>query len=85
MRVDKFSKELKTFVKDAMSLNTDESVSYEVDGTHYNLAVTADNDGFNCELLYSPNGVDDIKECAFVNKDKVGEIPTVIEYFMNCI
>ena len=82
MRVDKFSKELKTFVEDAMSLEVDQSVSYEIDNTHYTVAVTADEEGFNCELLYSASGVDDLQECAFVSRN---EIPTAIEYLINCI
>ena len=83
MRIDEFPEELKIFVSEAMTLEPEEYLSYEINDI-WHIAVGADEDGFNCELLYCPYGVDNIEKCAFVEKDKVNEIPTVIEYLNNC-
>ena len=45
----------------------------------------SDDEGFNCELLYSPEGVDDIAEAIFISIDNKNDLPQTIKYFISCV
>ena len=86
MKIKDFPEELKAFVIDAILLDNEESVTYYIgnDKGHC-ISATADEDGYNIELITLINYADDITENVFVEKGKEKEIPTVIEYLTNCI
>ena len=79
------NKKLQMFINDCMELETDQYISFEIDDTHYIVSVGLDDEGFNCELLYSPEGVDDIAEAIFISIDNKNDLPQTIKYFISCV
>jgi hypothetical protein len=79
------NKKLQMFINDSMELEIDQYISFEIDDTHYIVSVGLDDEGFNCELLYSPEGVDDIAEAIFISKDNKNDLPQTIKYLISCV
>ena len=72
------------FKKEALTLEPEESISYEVNDW-YIITVTADEEGYNCELLYNPNGVDDLVANVFVDNNHRKEVEETIDYLIGRI
>ena len=69
------------FKKEVLTLKPEDSISYEVNDL-YTISVIADEEGYNCELLYNPNGVDDLVENVFVDNDHRREVEEAIDYLI---
>lgn len=69
---------LENFIFDIWSCcnEADYSISYDLDD-YYRLAVTADRNGWNCELLYNKD-IDDVVRNEFIHKTNFREIPEAI-------
>lgn len=75
---------LKKFKEEAISLESEEAISYEVND-YYTVSIIADEEGYNCELLYNSNGIDDLVENVFVDNKHRKEVEETIDYLIGRI
>ena len=74
------NKTLQKFINDVKELEID-FIRYEINNTDFIISVTVSDDGFHCELLYSPNEVDDLFKYVFIKKEERDMIASTITNF----